>query len=204
MLLFGHHDSGHAYKVRLFLLMAELPHQFEWVDINLPRHERSEAFQNASAFGEVPVLVDEGRSWCQSNAILIHLAQKIQRFCGEPQEWSRLMEWLFWEPNRINFSVPNLRFAYRYVPQPPEVLAFLAARAQADLKTLDAHLSQQPFLLSSGFTIADISCASYLFWAEEARLNLTPYPHLRRWLHDIQKQPGWLPAYEALSRPAKS
>jgi glutathione S-transferase len=139
MLLFGHHDSGHAYKVRLFLLMAELPHQFEWVDINLPRHERSEAFQNASAFGEVPVLVDEGRSWCQSNAILIHLAQKIQRFCGEPQEWSRLMEWLFWEPNRINFSVPNLRFAYRYVPQPPEVLAYLAARAQADRKKHWTH-----------------------------------------------------------------
>jgi glutathione S-transferase len=204
MLLYGHHDSGHAYKVRLFLLMAELPHHYEWVDLNLPRSERSQAFQQASAYGEVPVLVDEGRAWCQSNAILIHLAQKTLRFCGQPSEWPRLLEWLFWEPNRINFSVPNLRFAYRYVQQPPEVLAYLAARAQADLKTLDAHLSQQPFLLSSGFTIADISCASYLFWAEEARLRLTPYPHLQRWLHDIQKQPGWLPAYEALSRPAKS
>ncbi len=201
MLLYGHHDSGHAYKVRLFLLMAELPHRYEWVDLNLPRSARSKAFQEASAYGEVPVLVDEGRSWCQSNAILIHLAQKTQRFCGEPHEWPRLVEWLFWEPNRINFSVPNLRFAHRYVPQPPEVLAYLAARAQADLNTLDRHLSQQPFLLPSGLTIADIACASYLFWADEARLDLTPYPQVQRWLNDIRQQPGWLPAHQALKNP---
>lgn len=201
MLLYGHHDSGHAYKVRLFLLMAGVPHHYEWVDINLPRHARSTDFQQASAYGEVPVLVDEGRAWCQSNAILIHLAQKTQRLCGEAGEWPRLMEWLFWEPNRINFSVPNLRFAHRYVPQPPEVLAYLAARAQADLTTLDAHLSEQGFLLPSGFTITDISCASYLFWAEEARIDLTPFPHVRRWLHDIRQQPGWLPAYQALKKP---
>lgn len=201
MLLYGHHDSGHAYKVRLFLLMAGVPHHYDWVDLNLPRHARSTEFQQASAYGEVPVLVDEGRAWCQSNAILIHLAQKTQRLCGEAGEWPRLMEWLFWEPNRINFSVPNLRFAHRYVPQPPEVLAYLAARAQADLTTLDAHLSEQGFLLPSGFTIADISCASYLFWAEEARIDLTPFPHVRRWLHDIRQQPGWLPAYQALKKP---
>jgi glutathione S-transferase len=201
VLLYGHHDSGHAYKVRLFLLMAGLPHHYEWVDLNLPRHARSTDFQQASAYGEVPVLVDEGRAWCQSNAILIHLAQKTQRLCGEAGEWPRLMEWLFWEPNRINFSVPNLRFAHRYVPQPPEVLAYLAARAQADLTTLDAHLSQQGFLLPSGFTIADISCASYLFWAEEARIDLTPFPHVRRWLDHIRQQPGWLPAYQALKKP---
>lgn len=202
MLLYGHHDSGHAYKVRLFLLMAELPHQYEWVDLTLPRHARSAAFQQASTYGEVPVLLDEGRAWCQSNAILIHLAQKAQRFCGEPQDWPRLMEWLFWEPNRINFSVPNLRFAHRYVPQPPEVLTYLAARAQADLKTLDAHLSLQRFLLPSGFTIADISCASYLFWADEARLDLQPYAHVRRWLDDIAQLPRWQPAYQALKKPA--
>ena len=178
--------------------MAALPHRYEWVDLNLPRHARPSDFQQASAYGEVPVLVDEGRAWCQSNAILIHLAQKTQRLCGEAAEWPRLMEWLFWEPNRINFSVPNLRFAHRYVPQPPEVLTYLAARAQADLATLDAHLSQQEFLLPSGFTIADISCASYLFWADEARIDLTPFPHVCRWLDDIRQQPGWLPAYQAL------
>jgi glutathione S-transferase len=204
MLLYGHHDSGHAYKVRLFLLLTGMSHRYEWVDISQPRHARPDDFQKASTYGEVPVLVDEGRSWCQSNAILIHLAQKSQRFCGEPHEWPRVLEWLFWEPNRINFSIPNLRFAHRYVPQPPEVLSYLAARAQADLETLDTHLSQQAFLLSSGFTIADISCASYLFWAEEARISLMPFPHVQRWLRNIQEQPGWLPAYQALSKSTSS
>lgn len=201
MLLYGHHESGHAYKVRLFLLMAQVDHRYQWIDIALPREKRPAEFQAASSYGEVPVLVAEGRSWCQSNAILIHLAQKTGQFCGTPEEWPRVVEWLFWEPNRINFSIPNLRFAHKYQAQPQAVLDYLAQRAHADLLTLNSHLSAQTFLLPSGCTIADLSCASYLFWLSEAQLNLALYPHVSRWLNDLSRLPYWQPAYQALQAP---
>jgi glutathione S-transferase len=201
MLLYGHHDSGHAFKVMSFLLMAQVEHRYEWIDISRPRLERPAAFVQASAYGEVPVLWDEGRAWCQSNAILIHLAQKTGQFCGHPDEWTRIMEWLFWEPNRINFSIPNLRFARRFAAQPQPVLDYLTQRAKTDLQTLDAHLAQQAFLLPSGCTIADLSCSSYLYWLDESGIDPTPYPHVLRWLRELSLLPYWQPAYQALQAP---
>ncbi len=203
MLLYGHHDSGHAYKVRLLLLMAQVEHRYEWIDLSLPRDQRPAAFQAASRYGEVPVLVDGDRHLCQSNAILMHLAQKTGRCAGTPQEWQTVLEWLCWETNRINFGVPNLRFARRWVAQPPAVIDFLSNRAKADLHTLDKHLASHAFLLPSGFSIADISCSSYLYWLDEAGLDAQPYPHVRRWLSDISKLPHWQHPYQAQQAPTR-
>jgi glutathione S-transferase len=201
MLLYGHQDSGHAYKVRLFLLMAQVDHQYQWIDLRLPRAERPVAFQAVSKFGEVPVLVDGEQVLCQSNAILMYLAQKTGQFGGAEGEWQAVVEWLCWEANRINVGVPNLRFAKRWVPQPAPVITYLTQRALADLSTLDRHLANQAFLLPSGFSIADISCASYLYWLDEAGLVAQPYPHVRRWLSDMSHLPHWQPPYLAQQAP---
>ncbi len=191
MLLYGHEDSGHAYKVRLFLLMAQQEHQYQRIDLSLPRAERPKPFQAVSQFGEVPVLVDGKQVLCQSNAILMYLAQKTGQFAGAEGEWQRILEWLSWETNRINFSLPNLRFAKRWAPQPEPVIAFLTQRALLDLATLDQHLADQAYLLPSGFTIADISCASYLHWVDETGLDIQPFSHVRRWLSDMCQLPLW-------------
>lgn len=141
ILLYGSANSGHSYKVRSFLQLAGLAHEYRWVDLSQPRSGRPAEFVAASKFGEVPVLVDEGRPLCQSNAILIYIAQKTNLFAGCPAHWQSVLEWLSWEANRVGFSVPNLRFSLLWATQPPEVLAYLRGRAQADLKTLDAFLS---------------------------------------------------------------
>lgn len=201
MLLYGHHDSGHAYKVRLFLLLTETPHEYRWVDIWKPREQRPADFQEASAYGEVPVLVDDGRNWSQSNAILLHLAQKTRRLMGTPSQWPQVVEWLFWEPNRINYSIPQLRYSAKFAPLPEGLLAFLRARAATDLQHLNTVLSAQRFLVPSGLTVADLSCASYLFWADEAQVDLAAYPHVERWLKDISLLPHWQSAEEALRPP---
>ncbi len=197
-LLYGSTDSGHSYKVRLFLLLAGLAHDYRWVDLDLPREQRGPDFVAASKFGEVPVLVDDGRALCQSNAILIHLARKTGHFSGLESEWPSVLEWLSWEANRIGFSVPNLRFALNWVRQPPEVLDYLRGRAEADLRTLDAFLASSRFLLPSGPSVADISCSAYLFWLAQAGMSEGTWPNLQRWLRDLRGLPGWRHPDEAM------
>ncbi len=177
--------------------MAQVAHEYQRIDLSQPRTERPAAFQAVSKFGEVPVLVTDDQVLCQSNAILMYLAQKTGQFSGAKGEWQAVVEWLCWESNRINFSLPNLRFSKRWVQQPEPVMAFLSQRAQADLSTLDAHLAHQAFLVPSGFSIADISCSGYLHWADEAGLSLQPFPHVRRWLSDISELPLWQHPYQA-------
>ena len=112
LVFYGGLDSGHSYKVGLFLALAQVPHDFRWVDLTQPNALRRTDFQDASKFGEVPVLVDSGQAMCQSNALLIYLAEKTKRFDGGGKEngWQAALEWLSWEANRIGFSLPNLRY----------------------------------------------------------------------------------------------
>ena len=193
MQLFGSTDSGHTFKIRTFLLLTGLAHDYEWIDLALARNARPENFRSISKFGEVPVLQDGPQVFCQSNAILIHLAQQSRRFCGTNDlEWQSILEWLCWESNRIGFSVPNLRYALRWAPQPPEVLTFLRSRAIDDLQVLDHILSGTEFLLHSGPSIADISCSGYLFWLPQAGIDIAEFPHVQRWLSAIATLPGWV------------
>jgi glutathione S-transferase len=191
MLLYGSTDSGHSYKIRSFLLLSACPHEYQWIDLAVPRADRLAQFVAASKFGEVPVLVDQGRSMCQSNTILMYLAQRVGKLAGAPAEWQGVLEWLSWESNRIGFSVPNLRYALRWSAQPPEVLHYLRQRVLADLASLDAAISEQDFLLPSGPSIADLSCSAYLFWLDQIGIADSEYPHLQRWLARLRALPHW-------------
>lgn len=201
MHLFGSTDSGHSFKVKLYLQLSESTHSYEWVDLSTPRSGRPARFLTASKFGEVPVLVDGRLSICQSNAILLYLAGKIGKFAGTDEEQPHVLEWLYWEANRIGFSIPNLRYALRWAKQPSEVLHYLHRRAVTDLDTLNTALGASEYLLPSGPTIADISCSAYLHWLEQAGICCAEYPNVDRWLSSLRQLPGWEHPDTALAPP---
>jgi len=200
MHLFGSTNSGHSFKVRSFLQLSGTAHSYEWINLSTPRSARPEHFRAASLFGEVPVLIDGEHSLCQSNAILLYLAEKTGQFAGTREEQSQVREWLFWETNRIGFSVPNLRYALRWEAQPPDVMHFLRNRALADLSTLNNTLETAEYLLPSGPSIADLSCSAYLHWLDQAGVLVADYPSIERWLHALRQLPGWQHPDTALQR----
>lgn len=147
----------------------------------------------------------DGLALCQSNAILMHLAQQYSGLAGTPGQWPLVMQWLGWEANRIGFSLPNLRLARRWAPQPADVDAWLLRRTLADLAVLDEALMPGPWLLPGGApTIADLSCAAYLPWLDQAGLPLTDYPAIARWLAALAALPGWRHPDQALAPDARA
>lgn len=200
LVLYGNRESGHSYKVKLALTLLGLEHEYRSVDLTIDRNSRSPEFREVSRFGEVPVLVTNGEPLVQSNAILMHLARTTGELRGECDP-DRTVEWMFWEANRITFSVSNLRFARRFTDSPPpEVIAWLEARAQADLDRLDQELSgDNRFLLGSTISIADIACCSYLFWPEQTGLDYREWRHVNAWLDRIRAVPGWAHPYELMN-----
>ena len=198
--LYGNRESGHSYKVRLMLTLGHTPHEYRPVDITLPREQRPAEFRAVSRFGEVPVLVDRGQPYVQSNAILLHLAQREHKFFGrDALDHEQVREWLFWEANRIGISVPNLRYALRWVPDTkPEVLDWLRARAQGDLGRLNDEFGQRKFLLGDFPTVADIACCGYLYWLDQAGLDIVQWPAVARWLADISALPEWKHPYDLM------
>jgi glutathione S-transferase len=202
LILYGNHASGHSYKVRLFLTLADVPHRYVWIDLDLPRSERPEEFRRASQFGEVPVLVQDGAAQAQSNAILLTLARATGRFGPPPgSSWEQLTTWLFWEANRIGFSMPNLRWLKRFEPDPiPGAIAWVEGRARADLDRLDQELSRRPFLAGEAPSIADISASAYVFLASEADVDVKRWPAVDAWLGRIRALPRWQEQYTLMAR----
>jgi glutathione S-transferase len=202
--LYGHPESGHTYKVALTLALMAEPFEYRWVDVFAPREARDPQFQRVSRFGEIPVLIDAGIAYAQSDAILLQLAGTHGRLGGEtPARLAQVRERLFWEANRVGISLPNLRHYQHFAPgtAPAGVLDWLRARLLADLAALNDALASQSFLVGETVTVADIACSAYLLY-EDMGLDLAQWPALQAWLARIRALPGWQHPYVLLRKPA--
>jgi glutathione S-transferase len=68
----------------------------------------------------------------------------------------------------------------------------------ADLDRLDLALGESAFLVGDAPTIADISCCGYLFWADQAGLDLPRWPAVVAWLGRIRSLPRFKAPYDLL------
>lgn len=190
-LLFGALLSGHSYKARLALLLLGVGHDYRAVDLSRQRAGRDPDWARWSRFGEVPVLVADGRAIVQSNAILLHLARAHDAL-GWREDRDGSTEWLFWEANRIGLSLPNYRLSrLSDAPPPPDVVEWLRERMLADLATLESVLADRAFLLGDAVSVADIACGAYLLYRDVPGFDIGDYPAIDGWLGRISALPGW-------------
>jgi glutathione S-transferase len=196
--LFGSCESGHSYKVQLLLELAAVPHQYEEVDLRLPRADRPEPFRSLSPYGEVPLLLDAGKVYAQSNAILLHLAAALGAYGGEsPARLERVREWLFWEANRVGFSMAHLRYGQQFDNDGAyggTVMPWLRRRYDDDMLRLEAELADgRAFILDDDISMADLSLCGYLFWPDQATVAYPP--RVTAWLARIAALPRWRHPY---------
>lgn len=195
--LFGNCESGHSYKVKLAMEVAGILHHYQEIDLRLERPDRPEPFRSLAKYGEVPLLVHDGQAYVQSNAILLHLAEHLKAYGGEtPQRLERVREWLFWEANRIGFSMAHLRYGQKFDPvaYAGTVLPWFRNRFDADMVRLDEELADgRLFLLDDDVSMADFSLCGYLYWPEQASVSYPP--RVQAWLYRIAALPGWRHPY---------
>jgi glutathione S-transferase len=200
--LFGHPDSGHAFKVRFFMCVANIDHSYEVVDIWQPRELRSAEFQAASKFGEVPLLLDGDTPYVQSNAILMHFARHVGRWGGESSERIALCEqWMIWEANKIGMCLPQLRSYEKFGKNEAleGALPGLKERYEHDVGVLESVLSDGRAWIIEGEepSIADFSLCGYLYFADE--VNLAVPAHVSAWLSRLSRLDGWQHPYKLMT-----
>lgn len=192
--LFGNQNSGHAYKAALMLTLCHI--DFEYRHISLARSikpsERPADFLKVSRFGQVFVLVHGTTAICQSNVILSYSADQTSRFGGASfTQKLRVQEWLFWEAEHIGHSLPSLRYLYLAEIDQGELKEHLRKRTERDLDAIESALEADVFLIGEEPTIADISCCGYLYWADEAKIDISKWTRVERWLQRIARLARW-------------
>jgi len=190
--LYNFPRSGHAHRVELMLSLLKLPTELILVDLAKGEHKQP-PFLALNAFGQVPVIDDQGVVLADSNAILVYLAQKYGEgrwLPSDPVGAANVQRWLSAAAGPIAFGPARARlitvFGAPYNAE--EVIAY----AHTVLKVFEHELSDSAYLAGTTPTIADVAAYSYIAHAPEGNVSLDDYPSIRTWLARIEALPGFV------------
>ena len=193
MKVYGDHESGNCYKIRL--LLSHLDRSYEWVGVNVvARETRTPEFLAKNPNGRVPIVeLDDGTVLAESNAILFHLARGSDFLPARPLDQTRALQWMFFEQYSHEPYIATSRYWIHYLnarDQYKEKLAEKRDPGYAALGVMERHLTDQAFFVGPRMTIADIALYAYTHVAGEGDFDLQPYPAIREWLERVASVPG--------------
>ncbi len=194
-------QSGNAYKCALML--EHCGEDWEPVHVRFFDGEaRTPEYAEVNEMGEVPVYTDGTLRLTQSGVILDYLAEKHRRLDPQtPEERREILRWTLWDNHKLTGNIATARFMQLYLPEKhrkPDVIDFLMGRARSALKVLDRRLADRDWVLGDRATIADLSCAGYMFFLEEIDLDPATWPNVARWRDRIAALEGWRHPYELM------
>ena len=199
MKLYYHPASPFARKPRIAAHLLGIELETQVVDL-FSGAGQSPEFLALNPNGKVPTLQDGDFVLWESNAIVQYLAARAPESPLAPrdlQSQSDILRWQFWEAS--SWAPACSIFVYENVLKPimgkgdpdPAELAKGAEKFHRCAKLLDAHLAAGPWLLGADLTLADISVAAGMMYAEAGRYPLADYPHIRAWFANIRELPAW-------------
>lgn len=185
--------SGNAYKVRL--LLAHLGRPFQRIEYDVTKAEtRTAAFLALNPDGRIPLLqFPDGRVLAQSNAILFYLAQDGRYLPHDAFAQAEVLQWMFFEQYSHEPNIAVARYWLHFLDRSQVQQALLEEKWQKGYQALDVmekRLGAAEFLVGEDYSIADIALYAYTHVADEAEMDLSSYPGIRRWLDRVAEQPG--------------
>jgi glutathione S-transferase len=193
VLLYDSAVSGNCYKVRL--LLAHLGIAVERVELDVvDRSNRREVLGDANPALRVPTIVlDDGRSLAESNAILWYFADGTSYTPTDPYERAQVLQWQFFEQYDHEPNIAVARFwLTKGIDVAPEQLEAKQAAGYRALDAMERHLVARTFLVGERYSIADISLYAYTHVAGEGGFELGGYPATRAWLGRVADQPDYV------------
>ncbi|MDQ7813692.1 glutathione S-transferase family protein [Brevundimonas sp.] len=179
--------SGNCLKVKW--LLDRLGHDYRWVETDvMAGTTRSTEFLALNPAGQVPaVVLADGRTLAQSNAILGFFGEGTPFVPTDPWDRARMYEWLFWEQYSHEPYIAVARFQRTFLGKAAdEIEPRLMERGRAALERMEAALAGADWLVGAGPTLADLALVAYTRMAPEGGFELEPFPAIRRWIGRVE------------------
>jgi len=192
VLLYDSKVSGNCYKVRLLLAHLGIPYERAEMDV-VDRSARKEILGGLNPALRVPTLVlEDGRSLGESDAILWWLGDGTAFVPTDPWERAKVLQWMFFEQYNHEPHIAVARFWLHVAGGAPseEALAEKQRLGYLALDALEGGLAGQEFLVGGRYSIADIALYAYTHVAGEGGFDLGRYPAIGGWLERVAAQPG--------------
>jgi glutathione S-transferase len=181
--VYGDIRSGNCLKVKWML--EALGRDYRWVETDVTSGvTRSPRFMALNPAGQTPtVVLEDGRTLAQPNAILVHLAEGTPFIPEDAYDRARMFEWLFWEQYSHEPYIAVARFQRLLGGRTAdEVEPRLMERGRAALDRMEAALTGRDWLAAGAPSLADLALVAYTRVAPEGGFELEPYPAIRAWI----------------------
>ena len=157
MIDFHYSLAPNPMKVALFLEESGLPYRAIPVDTR-KGEQHAAAFKALNPNAKVPVIVDDGITVFDSNAILLYLAEKTGRFLPAPEHRGPMLSWLMFVASGIGpFTGQCVHFRH-YAPEPvPYALNRYDFEAWRHWRILDEQLAGRAWMLGDQYTLLDMA-----------------------------------------------
>lgn len=209
MLQFFYNAAPNPMKVALLLEELGLPFDAHPVDTR-KGEQFSPEFLAVNPNGKVPALIDGDAVVFDSNAILLYLADREQRFVPAAtagQQRASMLSWLMFIATGIGpFSGQSVHFR-NVAPEPKEyALNRYDFEAHRHWQLIENRLAQNHYLLGDSYSIVDMA-----FWGWARMLPVVTglgeaawsrYPQIKRLLDEINTRPAAQRAEQLKTRHA--
>lgn len=185
------HHCPQTRSMRTLWLLHELGVEFQLRSYPFDRTLRSEEFLSLSPAGRVPALEIDGERMFETGAITQYLCERFSpdglgRSPGSPDR----MSWLVWLHFAETVSQHTAALTQQHVAlyedhmRSPIVMKLEAARVGKCYAAIEARLStpveRRDYLLTSGFSAADISVGQAVYMARHF-VTLDDFPATAAW-----------------------
>jgi glutathione S-transferase len=199
MKLYHNPMSPNVRRVRLTAAVLGITLEEHALDFAKGEH-KSPAFLAMNPNGAVPTLVDGDFALSESRAIMQYLASKKPESGLLPRdEMARadVTRWQFWDASHFSPHLGTIAFerllkAMFGMGEPNEAkITEALTHFRRFAAVLDARLAKSQYLVSNALTIADLTVASSLMYAEQAGVPVAEFPNVEAWFARISSLEGW-------------
>jgi len=199
MKLYYHPASPFVRKVLIVASLLGIELETQKVELFAGQGQSPE-FLRLNPQGKVPTLVDGDFLLWESNAIVQYLAAVAPAsplLPADARSRADILRWQFWETS--NWAPACAVYIYENVLKPmlgkgaadQDELRKADEKFHRFAKVLDGHLADHPWLVGDALSLADLSVAPILMYAEPGKYPLAGYPHILAWFGKIQQLPAW-------------
>jgi GST-like protein len=200
MIKFYFHPTPNPFKIALFLEESGL--DYEVVPVDTSKGEQHlPAFRAINPNGKVPAAIvsDDAAGTTirifDSSAILLYLADRLERFVGAPEDRPELLSWLFFVGTGLGpFSGQAVHFQFTAPEGNQYGVNRFRREAERHYRVLNNHLADREYIVGSEYTIVDMSAWGWLDRAPRVLKGsaepLNAFPHLKRWFQMIDARPA--------------
>ena len=159
---------------------------------------KSEEYLKINHSATVPALKDGDLCLTESNAILGYVGDLADSkyYPKDLKTRADVNRWLFWEssawfPSCYVYLVENVVKPLLKTDPDQSVLDAQDPRFHQLAGILEKTLSKNKWLAGDNITIADIAVAAPMHLHDDQKLPLDKYPHLQKWIAEVEKIPSW-------------